>query len=296
MSLSHSYFAFMASLICLGLAIIIYLRAVNPSAISAKHKLANAVQSEKMLRNTQQWWGKSKNQHHKRLANVVTMLRQAGYISSREQIICLLKVFLVWGSLLLIFFGQQLLSSNTLTQSILYLILFVALGFWMTLYWFRQHAQKRARIIDEEMLIAVHLMAILWQVGLSIESLLRAYQEESTTLTPEINKEISLILARINAGQNREWVFKDMAALSLSNGLQDLLTMLSQAGDSGGGLKNAFQGLANLLSERKRIELQEKVTKMSGKMSVTMMALMFPSLFIVLGGPAALALMAAFGG
>ncbi len=282
--------------ICFVLSVSAYYRATRLQPKEAKPRLTRQQQNEKMLKNTQQWWGKSKNQHHKQLANIVTTLRQAGYISSREQILCLLKVVIVWGSLLLIFSGQQLLTTSSLTQTMLYLLLFCLFGLGITLRWFHLQAHKRAKLIDEEMLIAVHLMAILWQVGLSIESLLRAYQEESSDLTPEINKEISLILARIDAGQKREWVFKDMAALSLSVGLQDLLTMLSQAGDSGGGLKTAFQSLSDLLTERKRVDLQEKVTKMSGKMSVTMMALMFPSLFIVLGGPAALALMSAFGG
>ncbi len=69
--------------------------------------------------------------------------------------------------------------------------------------------------------------------------------------------------------------------------------MLSQGSETGGGLKTSFQSLAELIYERKRVALQEKVTKMSGKISVAMMTLMFPALFIVLGGPAALALRSA---
>ena len=104
-----------------------------------------------------------------------------------------------------------------------------------------------------------------------------------------------MILARIDTGQNREQVFNDMASRTLSIGFQDLLTMMSQAGDSGGSLKSAFQSLAKILQDRKRTDLQEKVTKMSGKISVIMMVFMFPALFIVLGGPAALALKTALG-
>ncbi|MFB9135335.1 type II secretion system F family protein [Vibrio olivae] len=288
------YIALTGATVCLTLSVFFYYRSVhNPVT---KQRKSSSQHSQTTFTNSQKWWRRSKNQHHRFLENVVTNMRQAGYISSREQILCLFKIAVVWAALFLIFSGQQLLSATSITEIILYSILFFAFGMLITIRWLRSQAIKRGRIIDEEMLIAVHLMSILWQVGLSVESLFKAYKYEAGELTPEINKEVSLILARIDAGQNREWVFKDMAALSLSSGFQDLLTMLSQASDSGGGLKQSFQSLSGLLYERKRVELQEKVTKMSGKISVTMMALMFPALFIVLGGPAALALMSAFGG
>jgi tight adherence protein C len=205
-------------------------------------------------------------------------------------------MFLVWSGLFLILTGQQYLFSTSFQRTFLYYALFMAIGALVSIRWIRMQAHKRARIIDEEMLTAVHMMAILWQVGLSLESLLKAYHKEARHLTPEMNKDIALIIARIEAGQNREWVFRDMATMTLSSGLQDLLSMLSQGSETGGGLKTSFQSLAELIYERKRVALQEKVTKMSGKISVAMMTLMFPALFIVLGGPAALALLAAFGG
>ncbi|MCG3743664.1 type II secretion system F family protein [Vibrio cincinnatiensis] len=281
------------SLACFLLSVIFYaLARQEVRQLSAQSK----PQREVLLQHTQQWWNHSKQNHHKNLSNIIIAMRQAGYISNRQQILCLLKVLVVWGSLVLIFSGQQLLTSDSMLKTILYCLLFITFGFWASIRWFRIQAQKRARIIDEEMLITIHLMSILWQVGLSLESMLRAYHQEAKDLTPEICKEISLILARIDAGQNREWVFRDMATLSLSIGFQDLLTMLSQAADTGGELKKSFQSLSELIYERKRVALQEKVTKMSGKISVTMMVLMFPALFIILGGPAALALMKAFGG
>nr|WP_321460548.1 type II secretion system F family protein [uncultured Vibrio sp.] len=282
------------SMVVLGLSVVsIYLvltfnKARTPSA--------GSVQKEKILQNSQKWWGRSKQLHQSRLSGVVVTMRQAGYISSRQQTMCLFKIAFVWISLVMMAFGQLVFTTPAFGDTVLYVTLLFVVGFWLTLHWLKAQARKRAKKIDEEMLVSVHLMAILWQVGLSLESLLRAYYNEARDLTPEVNKEIALILARIDAGQSRETVFNDAATISLSVGFQDLLTMMSQAGDTGGGLHSSFQSLAKILQERKRTDLQEKVNKMSGKISVTMMAFMFPALFIVLGGPAALALIAAFGG
>ena len=223
-------------------------------------------------------------------------MRQAGYISSREQILCVFKLLVIWGCIGLISFGQLVLIEPTMKMKLMYGLLMVLVGVWITIRWFTMQGDRRAKKMDDEMLVGVHLMAILWKVGLSIESLLKAYYEESGDLTPEINKEIDLILARIDVGQSRESVFSEVASISLSSSFQDLLIMLSQVGETGGGLSQSFQSLAGLLEQKKRTDLQEKVTKMSGKISAIMMVFMFPALFIVLGGPAALALMTALGG
>ncbi|NAX20074.1 type II secretion system F family protein [Vibrio sp. V39_P1S14PM300] len=282
------------SMLVLGLSVVCIYLALTLN--QARAPSTSSVQKEKILQTSQKWWGRSKQQHQSQLSDMVVTMRQAGYISSRQQIMCLFKIAFVWMSLAMVVFGQLVITTPTFGDTFLYVTLLFAAGFWLTLRWLKAQARKRAKKIDEEMLVSVHLMAILWQVGLSLESLLRAYYNEAKDLTPEVNKEIALILARIDAGQSRETVFNDVATISLSVGFQDLLTMMSQAGDTGGGLRSSFQSLAKILQERKRTDLQEKVTKMSGKISVTMMAFMFPALFIVLGGPAALALIAAFGG
>lgn len=255
-----------------------------------------SLQKERILNNSQHWWGNVKQHYSSKLGDMVITMRQAGYITARQQTVCLFKILLAWVCLIMIFLGQQMLADITVQQRVLYTLLFVVFGIWVSLRWLTLQARKRARKIDEEVLTAVHMMAILWQVGLSVESLLRTYYQESADITPEMNKEIELILARIETGQNRETVLNDIASHTLSVGFQDMLTMIAQVSGSGGGLKASFQSLAKILQERKRIDLQEVVTKMSGKISIIMMAFMFPALFIVLAGPAALALMSAFGG
>lgn len=289
---------FFIALLCIAGAYMCYRSSRIPTEPGQSMPKAPSTTStrENVLLYSQKWWGKSKQQNYKSLFNTVVAMRQAGYVSSRQQILFLFKMFLVWSGLFLILTGQQYLFSDSLNRTVLYYALFMAVGALVSIRWVKMQARRRARIIDEEMLTAVHMMAILWQVGLSLERLLKAYHNESRQLTPEMNKDIALILARIEAGQNREWVFRDMASMTLSSALQDLLTMLSQGAETGGSLKTSFQSLTELIYERKRVALQEKVNQMSGKISVAMMTLMFPALFIVLGGPAAMALLAAFGG
>ncbi|ANQ28636.1 type II secretion system protein [Vibrio natriegens] len=283
-----------ATLFLLAVSFVVLYIAASRSHTTPVQSSAN--KREQLIQLSQKWWGKSKMKNENRLAEIVTLMRQGGYTNSRQQILCIFRIAVIWSTLILALSSNLIISIENLLDIIIYLLLYFILGSILTLQWLKSNARQRAKIIDEEMLITVHLMAILWQVGLSLESLLRTYHQEASKLTPEINKEIAIILARIGAGQSRETALSDVAAISLSVGLQDLLTMLSQYSSTGGELQNSFQALAHTLQERKRTDLQEKVSKMSGKISFTMMAFLFPALFIVLAGPATLALISALRG
>lgn len=256
-----------------------------------RQSLANGT-SPSLLLQGQRWWARSKGQNRSFFTNVTHSMRQAGYLSNREQVMVMVKLLVLWLGLMVA--AQFFFSASSTTNQLLFLLLMIGVGLWMPIRWFDMRAAKRAKQMDNEMLLTVHLMSILWQVGLSIETMLRAYVQEAQELTPEVNREIGLILARIEAGQNRESAFNEAATVSRSSGFQEMLIMLSQIGETGGGLQQSFKKLALLLQDRKRTELQEKVTKMSGKISVIMMTFLFPPLFVVLGGPAALALASAF--
>ncbi|MCY1413553.1 hypothetical protein D9M71_289860 [compost metagenome] len=52
--------------------------------------------------------------------------------------------------------------------------------------------------------------------------------------------------------------------------------------------------LKQLLDDRRLTRMQEKISKLSGKMSGVMMVFLFPALMIVLAGPALTALAKAF--
>lgn len=59
---------------------------------------------------------------------------------------------------------------------------------------------------------------------------------------------------------------------------------------------SSLLALKKLLDERRLTNLQEYISKLSGKMSVVMMLFLFPALLIVLAGPGMSAIGRALGG
>ncbi|MNN92240.1 hypothetical protein D3C81_2104890 [compost metagenome] len=70
----------------------------------------------------------------------------------------------------------------------------------------------------------------------------------------------------------------------------DTCVILKQLLTQGGGAMKSLLALKQLLDDRRLTGMQERVSKMSGKMSVVMMVFLFPALLIVLAGPGLTAL------
>ncbi|WP_330960877.1 type II secretion system F family protein [Photobacterium sp. 53610] len=250
---------------------------------------------ERVIRRGQWLWGKTKRSNASSYFNeILEMMRKAGYITNREQTLCVFRLAAVWCAIQLVFASQLIQAEATLNHKIS-LMLVSAMGTaYFAIQWLKKKAARRTRIIDEELIIGLQVMKILWDVGLSLESLLRTLTRELSDLTPELNKELRLALSKIEAGQERASVFSQIARVNESAGMQDLLTMLAQVSETGGNMSASLNQLSVLLQDRRRTQLQEKVTKLSGKMSVVMMIFLFPALFVVLAGPGFMALLNSF--
>ncbi|MDD5247397.1 MAG: type II secretion system F family protein [Rhodocyclaceae bacterium] len=151
-------------------------------------------------------------------------------------------------------------------------------------------AQRRQKVMRDEMLAVLHLLRMLFSAGLSLEHALRVISEQARELVPELAKEIGLALARINAGQERGDALDEMAAPLDVPELSDTVAILKQATRYGGSLRESLTRFAALMEDRHLTGLREYVSKLSAKMTVVMVVFMFPALMLFLAGPGFLAL------
>lgn len=300
LSLSVSTGLFVSGLVLLVLAAGLFLWSVRQQRIrrveqNLAQRLGKTGRREAVIQQSQALWSRTKRQQIPSLAEVQQLLRKAGYISNREQTLCLMKLLVAWLLIQLLVAIPVVQGQIATEQMLSLLVISLAGGLYGALQWLKQKVAQRSRIIDEELVVGLQMMKTLWDVGLSLESILRAYCRELGNLTPELTKEMQLALNKIEAGQERSAVFSVLARSTDSQGLQDVLTMFAQVSDSGGSLSTSLTQLTLLLRDRRRTQLQEKVTKLSGRMSVVMMIFLFPALFVVLAGPGMIALSQAIG-
>ncbi|MBF8731003.1 type II secretion system F family protein [Pseudomonas guariconensis] len=146
-------------------------------------------------------------------------------------------------------------------------------------------ALRRQQRIAQEVSLVIPLLRILFESGLAVEQALRVLSQESRTLVPHVSEELRLVLQRVDSGLALGPELEKTARLLAVDEFIDTCVILRQLLVQGSGAMKSLLGLKTLLDDRRLTRLQERVSKMSAKMSAVMMMCLFPALIIVLAGP-----------
>lgn len=146
-------------------------------------------------------------------------------------------------------------------------------------------ALRRQQRIALEVSLLIPLLRILFETGLAVEQALRVLSHEGRSLVPEISEELRLVLQRVDSGLALGPELEKTAQVLAVDEFIDTCVILRQLLVQGSGAMKSLQALKALLDDRRLTRLQERVSKMSAKMSAVMMMFLFPALLIVLAGP-----------
>jgi len=156
-------------------------------------------------------------------------------------------------------------------------------------------AARRQQQIISEVSTFIPLLRILFESGLAVEQGLRVLSKESRQLLPALGEELRGILLRVDSGLALAPELEKTAQLLAVDEFTDTCVILQQLLAQGGGAMKSLLALKQLLDDRRLTRMQERVSKMSAKMSMVMMVFLFPALLIVLAGPGFTALAKAMG-
>ncbi|WP_445003995.1 type II secretion system F family protein [Halomonas mongoliensis] len=239
----------------------------------------------RLIRGGSQLW-RRQTQRRRRIADLARLLRQAGYVGNRAQVSVLLSLGLVVlgvgsaGAL------HGLLDAGGLAGALGNGVAGLLVGAVLIWLWLRRQVAARREQLDEEAELLIQTTRMLWETGMTLEGVLRSLIHNLGEVLTASRLELQVALARIEAGQERGEVLEALADLQPSPASEAYFNLLAQVAVSGGGARSSLKALSELLNDRRRTTLQERVTKMSGKMSVVMMVFLFPVLLIIVAGPA----------
>lgn len=193
----------------------------------------------------------------------------------------------------LVFLGHELFfprSGNLLVV----LLCALALGYLIPKRMLAYAAKKRQQEAAVEVSTFIPLLRILFESGMAVEQALRVLSQEGRQLLPVLTGELRLVLARVDSGLDLSQELNKAASLLAVDEFDDTCVILQQLIQQGGGAMKSLQSLKSLLDDRRMTRMEEYISKMSAKMSVVMMAFLFPALLIVLAGPSFIAVARAF--
>lgn len=221
---------------------------------------------------------------------VIQLLKQAGWYNAMGRLAFYFSTWITPLVFVLIVFTFVLATAAYSLEALAQLFIAGGLGYLLPKYVLRRAAKSRRARLSHEMPTAVHLLRMLFDAGLSTEHALRVLQTEGQLLTPELSKELIVVLRQIDSGMEPAEALAEMAMPLEVNELNDTVAILKQVSRHGGNIRETLVKFAQLMEDRQLSALREYVNVLSGKMSVVMMVFLFPALLIFLAGPGFMAL------
>jgi tight adherence protein C len=173
-----------------------------------------------------------------------------------------------------------------------YLVISLALGtilgFYLPVLWLKQKVDARRSEIQKALPDAMDLMVIAVDAGLSFDSaLMRVTDKQKNALTFEFAK----MLREVAFGRPRMEAMDDLGRASGVEDLHNFIQAVIQSEQFGTGIGRILRLQADEMRRKRRQRAQEKAAQATLKMLLPMVGCIFPTLWIVLLGPAILVLM-----
>ncbi len=159
----------------------------------------------------------------------------------------------------------------------------------------RSRAQRRRNSIRNEVPMFIHLLALLFDAGLSLRQALVSLVRDGGNVLPELGTEVRSVLRQLEAGGEPAAVLHAMGqGLDVAE-LTSVVAVLRQVDRYGGELREPLMESLAVVEERRQLAMREKVNSLSGRMTIVMVLFFFPALLVFVAGPAALAIFRALG-
>jgi tight adherence protein C len=165
-------------------------------------------------------------------------------------------------------------------------------GFFLPDIWIRQKIKARQLEIQRFLADAIDILAISVEAGQGfIGALITLSSRKKNALTYEFDR----FRVEVSAGKGRREAFRDLALRTGVEDLKNFVAAMIQADQLGIGIADVLRAQSEELRIKRRQRAEEKARKAPIKMLFPLVLLMFPSLFIVILGPALPSIMS-FGG
>jgi tight adherence protein C len=221
------------------------------------------------------------------LGRLKTKLANAGFRGEGAESIFLGLKFI--GLLVGLFFGGGIfLGIGGLHQHpLLYTVLTAAVLFYLpdTVVWFI--SKKRKQEIFLALPDALDLMVVCVEAGLGLDQAMRKVVDEMKRTYRVISDEFGLANMQLQMGRSRSEVLHELGVRTGVTDMRSLASVLIQADKFGSSIASALRVQSDAMRVRRRQLAEEKAAKTAVKLIFPLVLFIFPGIFVILVGPAA---------
>ena len=159
-------------------------------------------------------------------------------------------------------------------------------GYALPEFWLRLRLRKRKRTITLGIPDALDLLVVCVDAGMGIDSAFKRVTDNLSRTNKVLEMEFKTFMLELKAGKTRQDALKNMALRSDVEELYGLINLLIQADQLGASIGNALMIFSDDLRNKRMLKAEEIAATIGVKLMFPMMLFIFPSLFVVILGPA----------
>jgi tight adherence protein C len=194
---------------------------------------------------------------------------------------CLFVGFLAGG-------GALYFTKGATTETLMYTVGSAGIAFYVpdiVLWFFKKSRQDN---IFFGLPDALDLMVVCVEAGLGLDQAMRKVSDEMKKTYGIISEEFALCNLQLQMGRARNEVLHELGARTGVDDLKALAAILIQADKFGSSVAQALRVQSDSMRTRRRQMAEEKAAKTAVKLIFPLVLFIFPAIFIVLVGPAAI--------
>jgi tight adherence protein C len=170
------------------------------------------------------------------------------------------------------------------------IVLFAGAGFYLptAVLWFLR--KKRQEEIFLTLPDALDLLVVCVESGLGLDAAMRKVCDEMRDHAKVIAEELSLANFQLQMGRPRREVLHDLGVRTGVDDVRSLAAILIQADRFGSSIAQALRVQSDSMRTRRKQLAEEKAAKTAVQLIFPLVLFIFPGIFVVLVGPAAISI------
>jgi tight adherence protein C len=192
----------------------------------------------------------------------------------------------------LLFFGIFSVMNTGLLTRLEMGIIGCLIGYMLPNSWLKAKAKQRQKEIQHSLPDVLDLLTVSVEAGLGFDAaLLKVVEKQKGVLAEEFLR----VLQEIKMGRPRRESLRDLARRNKpAEDLSNVVASLVQADQLGISIGGVLRNQAQQIRQKQRQRAEEKAQKAPVKMMIPLVFFVFPSIFIIVLGPAIIQIMEMF--
>jgi tight adherence protein C len=186
----------------------------------------------------------------------------------------------------LCYLGYCMWTHKLTTTNLAMSMITATLGYYLPNYLLRQALRKRQDRLDRALPDVLDLMIVSMEAGLSLQSTLNHVAEEVRRISKDFHRELRITNAELRTSIPRDTALKNLGERTGVQSVKSLIALMIQSEKMGASIAQSLRTHADFVRVQRAQRAEEMAAKMPIKIIFPTLFCIFPSIFIVILGPA----------